>query len=148
MNHGLSGANSCLVWSARDEPWSGIYLMRLRILFEVVEDGLPSASLHFDRIRAFGFERFYDFDVITLLCKIDRHLSSVTNGICDVLVWRDLVIDTGKIESKAAVLCFHPGKEFTARSQVIFGTCRMPVVRSGTPLCDVFGSRPILPDFF
>src|SRR5688572_14039701 len=85
----------------------------LNIPREVIKNRLPSVALLFKRMTWLAIECHTYCDAFRLPIELDLR-SAVTKSIFDQFVFHDICIGPREIESKAAVLCFHAGREVTA----------------------------------
>lgn len=119
--------------------------VRLGVLLESIQDGLPSLALHLHRIFVFHVERLCNLRRASLIFKGDGDRAAVAHNIFDQRVRRDLGVGSGEIKSHTAILRLHPRRERAAFAQIIHRRRRVPIVGRGIPLFDVLRLRPALP---
>ena len=124
--------------------------MRFRVTFEIVENSLPAAALHFNRIEFFRFEGFNDDDRAAFLLCAEQNLdfASVAYRVSDFAVRFDGIVNASEVKSHAAVARFHATVKSAAGTQVVAGGGRVPVIRSAAPLGNVVRVVPVIPNFF
>ena len=114
---------------------------------EVIEYGLPTIALLFDRVCRLCIESFADNDVAVAGIKLNQQCPIAERAL-DQLMLDNLCIRASEIEAHTAILGFHPRGEYAAFPQIYGRLGCMPIIGSGIPLLDVLGRSPCLPDIF
>lgn len=116
------------------------------VLSKIIEDGLPSLALLFDRIFSFSVERGAHRNTICAIQELDS-TSTVSEGILNQLVRDDFGIGSGEVKAEATVFGLHARVEGTANPQINSGLGCVPIIRRGIPLLDVVRCCTIAPNF-
>src|SRR3569623_1729320 len=106
---------------------------------KVVQYGLPTIALLFDRMSVLTIEGYTHANPFRVISELDLS-RAITEGILDQLVPHDVCISSGEVKTHAAVLCVHAGRERAAHAQIHRGYSGVPVIRRSVPLLDVLGS--------
>lgn len=69
------------------------------------------------------------------------HPHSVSEGVFNQRVGRNLGVGTGEVKSEATVFGFHPRRECATCAQIDRGFRGVPIIRCRVPPQDVFGRR-------
>src|SRR5262245_21923988 len=119
--------------------------VRLNMAREIVENGLPTASLLLDGMGLLAIEGHLDFDTIWAGSERDPG-RAIAEGIFDQLVCDELRIGSSEIEAHAAIFRFHARREVPAYAQVDRGGGGVPIIGRGIPLFDILRRRISAPN--
>ena len=102
---------SCRRSAVRWFSWDGVEAEfslphGLNMPCKILENCLPSSSLHLDRVSLFRIEGKADRHAILCRYKFDL-CGAITEGVINQLVIDDLCIGSGEIKTHAAVFGFH-----------------------------------------
>lgn len=97
--------------------WFNLWIGSRDVLGEVIEDGLPTLTLLFQRMLGFGFESYTYRHTLCAIDEFDRPVS-VSKHILNALVRNDLCVRAFKIEAKAAIFGFHARGKPTPHAQI------------------------------
>src|SRR5690606_24386349 len=122
-----------------------LWALLLHISFEVFQYGLPSFPLHFDGVLVLGIEDRSDLGAVFHRLKGGGGLPAVGHGVCDTLPWDDLIVNGLEIKTKAAVLCFHPGRIGAPDPEIVAGRRAAPIIGCKGPIDNMLRLVPKFP---
>ena len=115
------------------------------IRLEVVEDRLPTGTLHLGRVLILGFKYLGDGRYPFRLDEGDPHLSIIAQTDFDASLRINCYVLPLKIETERAVLGGHGVVETPARAQVVGRFGAMPCIGREIPVDNMFRVGPMLP---
>src|SRR5260221_725449 len=99
--------NYCFIWVLL---YGSLFLS---VFFEIIENRLPTAPLHLDRILIFGIKRDFYMRTVAEILKGNDRLSFVVavHRVGNFFIRNDFRVGTGEIKTGATILRLHPSQK-------------------------------------